>query len=1090
MKGPRPRRGPQPLPGTLRGKLILRFLLISLLPLGVGGSFAYWTGKKTIEREITRDLINVTRGTRDAIKHFLDLRIELIRQIANRRVFYQISSSPTPGLRAEAQEHVERIKEEASSLLSLSVLDLKGKVFASTRRELVGQNASKLGRLPQIHADVSLSDVYRDEVSGRPAMRLMAPIVADREAAGEVAGAVVAELDVAPLLGIAGLQEGLGTTGEMVLINQERQFIIPPRARQDAFLTGPVEGWGLSEALAGREGTGIYRDYRGVKVLGAYLPLPEQRWALVAKMDAAEAFAPLRRMTWFFLALMAGAGMIVSFAAILVARRIADPISKVAQAAAGLGALLSPVAETRLPVQGIPRTGTEVDTLVAAFQEMTERLDQTAARLRGLHELSLTIGSTLDLQRVFDCAVEGIRGLLDVHLAHIWTLEATTGRLVLRATAGIQEPCEASASGLQVGEGLVGWIAKHRKPTRIPDLSADPGPAHREWVARLNLVSQMGVPVALPDGQARGERGAILGVLEVFSTVPREFRDDELDLLVTFAHQVAVAMENARLHQEVSARRGELELRVRELESFEEIARHLAQSLDLNEVLERIAREGVDLLRVTDCWVNLLSEDGKELRCLAAVGQQAPTFRQLHVSLDQPFLSVRAVRENRVIATADHDRDCVVEERHRKGAAMKAALHVPLQAEGGPVGTLSFAHTEEKRAFSESEIRLAQRLADQAGLAIQNARLFGEVSRAKAEWENTFDAAVDMIVILDPEYRIVRANQAAARRFGMAPGALIGRPCYEVFDGCDAPPPDCPHVRCLQTREPVTAERGLAHSGEFCLRTASPLFDDRGRLMGVVQISKDITTQKKLQQQVIRSERLAAMGRLVAGVAHEMNNPLTAVLGHAQLLRLEAKDEATRQHAEIISNEAERAARIVRSLLSFARPGKPEKRPVSLNPLIEETLALRADELSIRNIAVTRDLAADIPPVAGDRHQLQQVLLNLLVNAEQAIGRGRGYGEVRIASSADPPRAWARVTIEDNGPGIPPAFLDKIFDPFFTTREIGQGTGLGLSICHAVVSEHGGKIRAENRPEGGARLEVELPVAESPTPPRPCPPLP
>lgn len=252
---------------------------------------------------------------------------------------------------------------------------------------------------------------------------------------------------------------------------------------------------------------------------------------------------------------------------------------------------------------------------------------------------------------------------------------------------------------------------------------------------------------------------------------------------------------------------------------------------------------------------------------------------------------------------------------------------------------------------------------------------------------------------------------------------------------------------------------------------------------------------RQLRVQVLRVERLAALGQLISGVAHELNNPLTSIIGYAQLLLGRQKTGERAAEVHRLYEEAERARRIVGNLLMFAREAPPERRPVGLNEIVERTLALRSYELRVENILLERELAPGLPRVLADPHQIQQLILNLLVNAEQAIsasgGRadelgGRSRGRIRVRTIA---REANRVVLEvaDDGPGIPPEMEARIFDPFFTTKPMGQGTGLGLSIARGIVSEHGGEIFVKREHSGSARLRdssgttmvVELPALAS-----------
>lgn len=244
-----------------------------------------------------------------------------------------------------------------------------------------------------------------------------------------------------------------------------------------------------------------------------------------------------------------------------------------------------------------------------------------------------------------------------------------------------------------------------------------------------------------------------------------------------------------------------------------------------------------------------------------------------------------------------------------------------------------------------------------------------------------------------------------------------------------------------------------------------------------VVIYEDVTERAELRSRLTHAERLSSLGTLVAGLAHELNNPLTGIIGFSDLLLAGLLPEETRAKVELIQREAGRAARIVRNLLTFARAHDGERGPIDLRVVVERTLELRAHELRTRGITVHVEIPPEgLPPVRADQQQLQQVLLNLLLNAEQAL-----KGEPR----AEPGQIWirgraigasARIEVEDNGPGIPVENLSRIFDPFFTTKPAGIGTGLGLSVSHGIVEAHGGRIWAESRAGGGARLVVELPA--------------
>jgi PAS domain S-box-containing protein len=263
--------------------------------------------------------------------------------------------------------------------------------------------------------------------------------------------------------------------------------------------------------------------------------------------------------------------------------------------------------------------------------------------------------------------------------------------------------------------------------------------------------------------------------------------------------------------------------------------------------------------------------------------------------------------------------------------------------------------------------------------------------------------------------------------------------------------------------------------------SASPLFDAENKLSGVIVSVRDITVEKKLEQQIIQSERLAAMGQMIGGFAHELNNPLTSILGMSELLQEGEATDSVRRQMGILQQQARRAAEIVQNLMYFSRPPAPGKSPIDLGELVQRTLHLHAYSLRKSNITIDFLKAPSIPSVSGDAHQLMQVFLNLILNSEQAMREVRDRGTLRIRLEKN--EKSVAVIFQDDGPGIPPDILPNIFDPFYTTKRPGRGTGLGLSICKAILREHNGNVEAASGPGGGAVFTVTLPAAVPATAP-------
>ena len=253
-----------------------------------------------------------------------------------------------------------------------------------------------------------------------------------------------------------------------------------------------------------------------------------------------------------------------------------------------------------------------------------------------------------------------------------------------------------------------------------------------------------------------------------------------------------------------------------------------------------------------------------------------------------------------------------------------------------------------------------------------------------------------------------------------------------------------------------------------------PLFDSAGNLKGFVGINKDITERRQMQEQMVIADRLASVGELAAGIAHELNNPLTGVIGFSQLLLDKEMPDDVRQDMQVVHNEAQRAAQVVKNLLTFARKHTAAKEKVNINDIINKVLELRAYEQKLESITVDARLDANLPEVMADYFQLQQVFLNIVINAEYFMKEANHKGNLTITTEKVGNKI--RASFADDGPGIADENLGHLFDPFFTTKEVGRGTGLGLSICHGIVAEHGGRIYVESEMGKGTAFIVELAI--------------
>jgi two-component system NtrC family sensor kinase len=333
-----------------------------------------------------------------------------------------------------------------------------------------------------------------------------------------------------------------------------------------------------------------------------------------------------------------------------------------------------------------------------------------------------------------------------------------------------------------------------------------------------------------------------------------------------------------------------------------------------------------------------------------------------------------------------------------------------------------------------------------------------------------------LILVVDLDERYTFVSSRSRDLLGYRPEDMMGKKISDLEDHS----PDLAslyHTVVSGKQAFGAAEYGARHrdgSWRTMRAAASQLVDAEGKVSGAIMSVRDITIERKLEQQVVQSERLAAMGAMIGGVAHELNNPLTSILGVSELLQDNETNEIARKQLAMLQQQARRAADIVQNLTYFSRPPAPGKSRISLREVLERTLNLHAYSLRKNNITVDFLKEPAVPYALGDPHQLMQVFLNLIMNAEQAIREVRDRGTLRIRLGRADSAVW--VSFHDDGPGIPKESLPSIFDPFYTTRRPGRGTGLGLSICKAVMKEHNGSVEAANAPDGGAVFTVSLPV--------------
>ncbi len=539
---------------------------------------------------------------------------------------------------------------------------------------------------------------------------------------------------------------------------------------------------------------------------------------------------------------------------------------------------------------------------------------------------------------------------------------------------------------------------------------------------------------------------------------------------------IDLALRERRLQRERDRLMALLQQRVQELTVLARVGKSVTALMEPSQLLERIVEAAVYVTQAEEGILFQQDEQNGALFARAARNIAAQSLAGLRLNGTDSLVGQVAQRGMPLrLSQATTQAPIAI----APSMVVQATLQVPIQLGDRVIGVLVVNNRRTNRAFTDSDQYMLAALADYAAIAIENARLYQAARSSEERYRAIFTNASDMVVTLDQHFRITSSNQSSAAILGAEIDQMIGQSLQRWCLAEEWARIEHALKRVIAGHEQlpftISFQRPQGDIATVEMSVQRLAIDDQ---VMIVCIGRDLTERRRLEQQLIQSDKLSALGQLVAGVAHELNNPLTSISGYAQLLlRMRELDEETRTDLEQIRQQADRAGRIVRNLLMFAREHKPERALAQINDVIQSALALQVYQLRVDNIAVQLELDPNLPPTVVDPHQLQQVFLNLITNARQAMAeRGSGVLTIRTTSVEVAGQPYVQVSITDTGIGIPPEHLEKIFNPFFTTKPVGQGTGLGLSICYGIIQEHQGQIWAESRVGVGTTMHLRLPL--------------
>lgn len=532
------------------------------------------------------------------------------------------------------------------------------------------------------------------------------------------------------------------------------------------------------------------------------------------------------------------------------------------------------------------------------------------------------------------------------------------------------------------------------------------------------------------------------------------------------------------LAQRMAERTLELDDAQRVIQRMWWLGQQITLELDPRRVLERFIEAAADLAQADGAALGLVHADAT-IEITAASGILAQ-----HVGERVPAAASamgRVIRSGRSWSVADlsEHRDQVYEGwgDDRDNPVHGMAI-VPVNRRGERMGAVSIV-SREVRTFTPLELERVEAMTDLLSVALANAELFETMKRAEWRFRTLFRAAPDAVLtILQATGRIREANDAVREVFGVEPGQMVGRTLRDLTAPSDLPTLDAALTAAFAGRSSRLEVHIVTPAGQTRVVALALSFLPEADPPSVLIVGRDMTHDRELRVRLMESDRLAAVGELVAGVAHEVNNPLSSISAFAQLLLRDSDlSGQQRESLEVIRSETLRASQVVKDLLAFARRSEPMRTPVDLNAVVARTLRMRQYHLDEASVRVDMDLAADLPSVTGDARQLQQVCLNLVTNAVQAMGPlGGGRLRVRTYESHDK----VILDVSDTGAGIPPEARAHIFEPFFTTKKEGEGTGLGLSVSYGIMVAHGGTIEVADTGREGTTFRLALSAVEMP----------
>lgn len=1068
-------------------KLLFWFLIITILLLGIVAFIAYNSGMNIIKKQTFDYCRRTAIALEGHIGTFIKAQKNIARDFASDRIILQSLkelSLPHPNpdeIINRLRTHVQfnKISLYSPNILGISVLDCSGRVVFSTDKEKEGKDESGEDYFLMVKRDGYFGDIHYSETYYEPVIEVSAPII-DKEAeeflgviVNIISGSMLADITRSHWIGeydhtkgrdlmgayfYGGLlrdhnaeSDGIlnsNSSGDVYIVNGDKKMITMSRFVDNAVLNQVVDTKPVQMALTnGEEMVGIYPDYRGVSIIGASVFIEELRWIILAEKDKSKTFALLFRLKAQMITLGIAALVVVIFVSSLISKKIAAPIKAMIKAT-------QKRAEGDMDYRLERISDDEVGILTDSFNKMCDDVAKITVSREFMDKVFIGINESLIITDLW-------LNIKKVNQAAVNLLGYSEPEMINKPVSMIFEESDGFLDSVGLQE-----LIKH--DCGLNDLEV-----------MYKSKSGAKVPVKLSASVVKD-----CAHKKHYGDCPRYKRL----LSCGFCKAINVIIVGSDMRR-LNALIMEEKERVYELSTIQEISRQLGYTLNYNDLFRFILNSLHKSINFNIAG-SVFCKGSDDLIYIKRMQQIDDSLLDWYKdNLEKTFakLSVNGHKKCKrevIDITMDHTEHsseqvaaapCSVDGG--KGEMIRSYFNVPLIVKKQIVGIINISSFKEN-AFMANHIRMLYTIANQLTVSIQH--LITLIDHEKGKMTSILRDMVDGVIMVDCKGIIEMVNPAGERMLRFLSSSreeelLVHLGDYKLKE---------PLGLILNNKEMYISHE-LSFSRDFQQITISIIIapiKDEGQNIGAVIVLRDISKEYNLQQRLLHAEKLSAIGEMVAGIAHEINNPLAGIMGLTQLLQIQPDLPASAiKNVDKILSYTDRARRIVQGMLTFARAHKPEKALVNINQIIEQVMEMVEYNIKTSDIRIVKDMSLALPETITDIHQMQQVFFNIINNACQAMAQYNGERILTIKTRKNGNNI--EISFHNTGHGIPRDIIKKIFNPFFTTKDVGKGTGMGLSIAYGIVEEHQGVIYAvSNEMEGiqypGVTFFVELPIKE------------